>query len=141
MTAAVALAGCGGRSQGEAFREDSLKPAQQRAELKRARVAATLRVVRPGSRRDAGALGEDIDAYAAGVRQIAGLVPPADARPRFDGYVKALRGLVAELRRLNMALRRDDRGAIQALAQRVQDDVGAVQRGDDALQTALLGNS
>lgn len=141
LAAVAVLAGCGGRSPEQAFREDSLRPAQQQAELKRARVAATLRVVRPGSRRDAGALTEDVDAYAASVRRIAGLVPPASAKAGLAGYVRAQRRLVAELRRLTAALRRDDRAAVQTLARRVQDDVGAVQRADDALENVLTKNS
>jgi hypothetical protein len=141
MAAVAVLAGCGGRSPEEVFREDSLRPAQRQAELKRARVAATLRVVRPGSKRDASALREDIDAYAASVRRIGGLVPPSSARAGLDGYVRAQRRLVAELRRLTAALRSDDRPAVETLSQRVQDDVGAVQRADDALQSVLTGDS
>src|SRR3954471_4011708 len=139
--AVLALAGCGGRSPEQVFREDSLRPLQQKSELQRARVAATLRVVRFGSRRDARALGEDIDAYAGTVRKIAGLLPPAQAQPAFRRYVAALRELVGELRRLKKAMGGHDVAAVRTRSQRVRDDVGAVQRGDDELESALLENS
>ena len=108
--AVLALAGCG-RSDGEEFREDSLQPLEQRLARERARIAATLRVVRPGNARDAAALREDVDAVGRTVTQVAGLVPPASARDPFDRYVRALRGLVIELRRFAGRLRSDDRTA------------------------------
>jgi hypothetical protein len=137
----LALAGCGGRSPEQVFREDSLRPLQQRAELQRARVAATLRVVRFGSRRDARALGEDIDAYAGTVRKIAGLLPPEAAQAPFRRYVSAMRELVRELRRMKAAMGGRDVAVVRTRSQRVQDDVGAVQRGDDELQSALTKDS
>lgn len=135
--AVLALSGCG-RSEGEAFREDSLRPLEQRIARDRARVAATLRVVRPGNARDAAALREDVDAVARTVTQVAGLVPPAPAREAFDRYVRALRGLVIELRRFAARLRRDDRLALRTIAQRTQDAAARVQQGDEDLERALL---
>ena len=130
-------AGCG-RGEGEEFREDSLRPLEQRLDRERARVAATLRVVRPGNDRDAGALGEDIAAVAATVRLVAGLVPPSDAREEFDAYVRALRELVAELRRFPAALRDGNADALSAAAQRIRDATGVVQQRREALERALL---
>jgi hypothetical protein len=130
-------AGCG-RSEGEEFREDSLRPVEQRLDRERARVAATLRVVRPGNRRDARALGEDIDVVARSVRRVAGLVPPREAAESFDAFADALRALVAELRRLQAALRRGDSAVLATASQRVQDATGRVQQRREQLEAALL---
>ena len=134
---ALLLAGCG-RSEGEEFREDSLRPLQQRLERERARVAATLRVVRQRRASDARALSEDVQALAATVRRIDGLVPPRDAREAFDEYVRALRGLVAQLRRLAPPLRRGDGGALSTVARRVEDATGVVQQRASGLERALV---
>ena len=145
VTAVVVLivvgTGCGGRSEGQAFRDDHLRPLEQRMELRRARVAATLRVVRSGNKRDAAALREDIDGLARSVAGIAALAPPASAREPFARYVLALRGLVTELRRFTTALRADDGAKVRDLAARVQTDAGAVQTGHDDLERALVGGS
>lgn len=133
----LVAAGCG-RSEGEEFREDSLRPVEQQLERERARVAATLRVVRPGNARDARALGEDVAAVARTVRRIAGLVPPSDAREQFDAYVRALRSLVAELRRFAGALRRGDPDVLATASQRIQDATGRVQQRREQLEGALL---
>ena len=133
----LALAGCG-RSDGEKFREDSLRPLQQQLDRQRARVAATLRVVRRGNARDARALREDVDALAATVRRIAGLVPPPDARGEFDGYVRALRGLVGELRAFPASLRRGDPQLLEAVSRRIQDATGVVQQRAEQLERRLL---
>jgi len=137
----MVIAGCGGRSEGEAFREDSLRPLEQRLDVRRARVAATLRVVRAGSRRDAAALREDIGALEGGVRRIAALVPPSSAQQPFARYVGALRELVAELRRFSAALRADQPAAMRDIATRLRDATGAVQSEHDALEQALVGDS
>ncbi|HEX8084728.1 MAG TPA: hypothetical protein VF529_10600 [Solirubrobacteraceae bacterium] len=131
------LAGCG-RSDGEKFREDSLRPLQQRLDRERARVAATLRVVRPGNARDARALREDVAALRATVGRVAGLVPPGDAREDFDAYVRALRGLVGELRAFDGPLRRGDAALLDAVARRVQDATGLVQERAEDLERRLL---
>ena len=131
-------AGCG-RSDGEEFREDSLRPLQERLERERARVAATLRVVRRRSARDARALGDDIDAMAATVRRVGGLVPPGDAREPFDEYVRALRDLIAQLRRLPPPLRRGDADVLGTVARRVQDATGLVEQRAERLERALVG--
>jgi hypothetical protein len=133
----LSLAGCG-RSAGEEFREDSLRPLEERIARERARVAATLRVVRPGNARDAAALREDVEAVDRSVRRVAGLVPPAPAREPFERYVRALRGLVTELRRFAARLRSDDRAALRTIVQRTQDAAARVQEGDEALERALL---
>ncbi|HEV2812270.1 MAG TPA: hypothetical protein VGW10_03365 [Solirubrobacteraceae bacterium] len=133
----LALAGCG-RSDGEEFREDSLRPLQRRLDGERARVAATLRVVRPGNPRDARALREDVDAVAATVDRIAGLVPPPDARDQFDGYVRGLRGLVGELRAFPVSLRRGDPALLDAASRRIQDATGVVQQRGEQLERRLL---
>jgi hypothetical protein len=134
----IAVAGCGGRSEGEIFREDSLAPAEERVERARAEVAATLRVVRPGRRRDARALDDDVDALAASVRRLDGLLPPTFARARFDDYAGALRELVVESRRFADAIGRGESAALPALAQALRDRAGRVQRGHDALEQTLL---
>lgn len=131
-------AGCG-RGDGEEFREDSLRPLEQRLDRERARVAATLRVVRPGNARDARALGEDVDAVGRTVRRVAGLVPPRDAAEPFDAYVDALRDLVSELRRFAAAVRRGDAAVLGTAAQRVQDATGRLQQRREQLEDALLG--
>ena len=133
----LTLTGCG-RSEGEEFREDSLRPLEQRIARERARVAATLRVVRPGNARDAAALREDVDAVGRTVTRVAGLVPPASAREPFDRYVRALRGLVVELRRFASRMQSTDRAALRTVAQRTQDAAARVQQGDEALERALL---
>ncbi len=133
--------GCGGRSEGQAFRDDHLRPLERRLELRRARVAATLRVVRSGNRRDAAALREDIDALARSVDGIGALAPPSSAKRPFVRYVRALRSLVTELRRFTTALRGADGPAVRDLATRVQDVAGAVQTGHDDLERALVGGS
>ena len=133
----LAAGGCG-RSDGEKFREDSLRPLQQRLDRQRARVAATLRVVRAGNPRDARALREDVDALGAGVRQIGALVPPPDAREAFDAYARALRGLVADLRRFPPALRRGDRALLDDVSRRIQEATGAVQQRAEQLEQKLL---
>jgi hypothetical protein len=130
------VAGCG-RSDGEAFREDSLRPLQERLARERARVAATLRVVRRRSVRDARALGEDVSALAATVGRIGGLVPPGAARAAFDGYVRALRSLVAQLRAVPPALRRGDGAVIELVSARIQEASGVVQERADRLERAL----
>ena len=135
--ALLLLLGCG-RSEGEEFREDSLRPLQQQLDRQRARVAATLRVVRSGNPRDARALGEDVDALAATVRKIEGLVPPSDARGEFDGYVRALRGLVVELRRFPPLLRRGDDDGLLLASQQIQDATSAVQGRAERLERRLL---
>lgn len=133
----LAAAGCG-RSEGEEFREDSLRPLQQRLDVARGRLAATLRVVRPGNARDARALREDVDAVGASARRIAGLVPPSGARAEFAAYVRALRRLVAAVRAFPASVRRGDDGRLAAVSGRVQDAAGEVQQRDEQLERRLL---
>jgi hypothetical protein len=131
-------AGCG-RSAGEEFREDRLRPLEQRLDRQRARIAATLRVVRRRSARDARALREDVDALAALVREIAALAPPDEARGEFDGYVVALRALVGELRAFGPALRRGEEPLLDAASLRIQEATGGVQQRKEHLERRLLG--
>ena len=131
------LPGCG-RSEGEEFREDSLRPLQERLDRQRARVAATLRVVRPRNARDARALDEDVDALAEAYRRLAGLVPPAEVNEEFDAYTNALRDLIGALRRFPVLLRRGDEAGLAAAATRIQDATGAVQVRAEALERELL---
>ena len=134
----LALIGTGcGRGDGEAFREDSLRPLQERLARERARVAATLRVVRRGNARDARALGEDVEALAATVRRIGGLVPPGEARDEFGAYVDALGDLIGELRELERPLRQGDGAVLTSVSAQIQDASGAVQERTDALEQAL----
>jgi hypothetical protein len=130
-------AGCGS-NEGEDFREDSLRPLEQQLRRERDRIAATLRVVRPGNARDARAVGEDVDALAGTVRQLAGLVPPSDEREPFDAYVRALRSLVAELRRVPAALREGDADRLGAASQRIRDATGVVQQRGEELERDLV---
>ena len=134
----LVCAGCG-RSEGEAFREDTLRPLQQRLDRQRARVAATLRVVRPGNGRDARAVREDVHALAAGVRDVSELAPPKDARGEFDAYVRALRDLVGALRAYPPALRRGEGATVlTAVSGRVRDATGRVQQRQEELERRLL---
>jgi hypothetical protein len=136
LVALLAL-GCG-RSEGEEFREDSLRPAQQRLERSQQRVVATLRVVRPRRERDARALGQDVDRLRNEAARVAGLVPPDDARPTFDRYVRALRRVTTELHSFRTALRRGDEAEMTALSQRIAEAVGTAQREREDLDRVLV---
>ncbi|HEX2084067.1 MAG TPA: hypothetical protein VHF89_00150 [Solirubrobacteraceae bacterium] len=129
--------GCG-RSAGEEFREDELRPLEQRLDVQRARIAATLRVVRSRNARDARALREDVDALAGTVREVEGLEPPSEASAEFGAYVRALRELVAALRVFPAALRRGERASVDAVSRRVQDATGQVQQRSEQLERRLL---
>ena len=134
----VAAAPACGSSEAEEFREKDLEPAQERLERSRARVAATLRAARPGNRRDARAVGRDATNLRADVSALRSLDPPGDVRDEFEGYVRALDDLVLEMLRLSRSIVRGSPDELASVAAQVQEAAGAVQRGDRALEAALL---
>lgn len=136
---AVLAAGCG-RSEGETFRADKLKPAERRLEASQARVVATLRVVRPRRAAEAAALRRDVTRLEGETERVALLRPPGGARPVFERYVRALRRVTAQLRTFEAALRRGDAEELSALTQSVAAAVGSAQREREELERVLLSD-
>jgi hypothetical protein len=134
---AVLAAGCG-RSEGEAFRADRLKPAEKRLEASQARVVATLRAVRPRRAAEAAALRRDVARLERETERVARLRPPAGARAVFERYVRARRRVTEQLRAFEAALRRGDAGELSALTQSFASAVGSAQREHETLERVLL---
>ena len=132
----VLASGCG-RSEGEEFREDSLRPLQQQLERERARVAATLRVVRPGSERGARAVRADVGAMSRTAEKIDALGPPTEVEEDFDAYTEALQDLVKKLLLFPSAVRSGSAAGLGTVSRRVQDATGLVEQRGHSLEEAL----
>jgi hypothetical protein len=136
IAVALVATGCG-HSAGEEFREDSLRPLQQQLERERARIAATLRVVRPRSRRGSRALGEDVKAMSRTARKIAALIPPREASEEFDAYARSLRDLVNQLIGFPLAVAEGEAVDLETVSRRVQDATGVVEQREHELEEKL----
>lgn len=120
--AALALTGCGDAL--DEFRDD-LRPLEQQAEQRRSALAAELRSVSLGSRRDARAVRAGTAGLSKTYAEIAALEPPDDYEKPFAAYVRANERLVRNLGRFadDLAagdahgLRRAGRGVVGALGE------------------------
>lgn len=131
----VALAGCASAVQ--QFR-DSLNPVQQQIQTERSQIAATLQSVNLNDSAGARLLDQEIAALADAVAKMRTLRAPGTAAQRaFIGYQEAFGGLVAALYRVAFLVAHGTRGQLRAASVAATDATGAVQRGSDALQSAL----
>ncbi len=140
LTAALALvapvlSGCG--ESGEKFRKSELLPVEEKYKTEKARLSATLRTVRLGSKRDANLLHRQIDAVAAAGRRIGALDAPGGAEDELQAYNSALVGLVAQLRRFADALAAGDKKRLNRTADDAQEAAGRAFRAERALKEKL----
>ena len=138
LATAVLAAGCGDDPLAS-FRERQLQPLEARVDQQRAKLAALLRVVRPGSHADAEAVRQATGPLAASARQAAVLDPPSQAARAKRTYAAALAALTRELDRFSHVLESDGTTALDRAATRVRNAVGGLEEATIAFDRSVAG--
>jgi hypothetical protein len=135
--AALSAIGCGGPSEEEKFRKDKLRPAQQQIERAKSQVAAQLRVVHLGRKRDAELIGRQVDALSVAIDRMRALKPPESVASEFVAFGGANARLVGTLRGFARALGGRSKARLDRAAARAQAAAGEVARARNALYDGL----
>lgn len=130
-----AAAGCGGKE--EKFRKQDLNPLVERLDMQKARISATLRTVRLGSRRDSRLLVAQVKDMVAVQRKIAALKVPFSAADEFIAYNRANAKLSLQLRRFALALARKAPKTLGRIGRQAQDATSDARNTEVALKEAL----
>ena len=122
MLCAAALAGCG--DELEEFRDEELRPLEQKAESQRSEISGVLQDVTLGRKRDAELLRTKVAALEATYSELAELDPPDDYDATYRDFIVANRSFVKELRAFADALEARREDEVQRASKRARIAIG-----------------
>lgn len=134
----LGLAGCGETAAQHFYHQ--VNPVQQQIQTERSQIAATLQASHLNDPRTARVLNQEIGTLAGIVEQLPKVMAPDPGSQRaFNTYISAYRMLVASLYHVATLVAHGSAHQIQNASTAATDAAGAVQRANDALDSALAG--
>ena len=126
VAAAIIAAGC--TDEVAEFRNEELRPLEDRANQQKARLAATLRIVDAGDRRDARRVASELRPLRETFGELARLDPPEEVADDYERFVEANAELLRRMRQFTTALRRGDRREMLIASEKAKEAIGGGQR-------------